>query len=269
MALHNTVQHNTVQHNPVPSADAAAIRPFHFKASEEQLADLRRRIAATRWPDREIVTDPSQGVQLATMQKLAHYWADGLRLAQVRGEAQRPAAIRHEDRWARHPLHSCAFETSERVADHRHARMARLDHRAVEDHRPADESHRTWRKRVRRFRCRDSFAAGPRVFREADHSRLGPCSHRTRLDRPDEAPRLHAICGAGRRLGECGHRADGVARASGVDRHSHQHAWPPCRPTSQRRSCPAARRPASRPKSSHAYDQLDFFYSTAWATPRR
>jgi len=52
-----------------------AIRPFHINVSEEALADLRRRIAATQWPEREPVTDASQGVQLATMQKLARYWA--------------------------------------------------------------------------------------------------------------------------------------------------------------------------------------------------
>jgi pimeloyl-ACP methyl ester carboxylesterase len=51
-----------------------SIRPFKFKASDEVLMDLRRRIAATQWPDRETVTDTSQGVQLATMQKLARYW---------------------------------------------------------------------------------------------------------------------------------------------------------------------------------------------------
>src|SRR5919197_454106 len=52
----------------------AAIRPFQFHASDEALADLRRRIAATNWPERELVTDASQGVQLATMRKLARYW---------------------------------------------------------------------------------------------------------------------------------------------------------------------------------------------------
>jgi pimeloyl-ACP methyl ester carboxylesterase len=59
------------------TADAAstAIRPFHFKASDAQLADLRQRIKATRWPEKELVTDASQGVQLATMQALAKYWA--------------------------------------------------------------------------------------------------------------------------------------------------------------------------------------------------
>ncbi len=63
--------------------DDAAIRPFHINVPEEELVDLRRRIAATRWPERETVTDPSQGVQLATMQKLARLLGDGLRLAQV------------------------------------------------------------------------------------------------------------------------------------------------------------------------------------------
>jgi pimeloyl-ACP methyl ester carboxylesterase len=52
-----------------------AIRPFIFHASDEDLTDLRRRIAATRWPGRETVADTTQGVQLATMQKLAQYWA--------------------------------------------------------------------------------------------------------------------------------------------------------------------------------------------------
>jgi len=61
--------------NAAAASDDKSIRPFHFTASEEALADMRKRIAATRWPDKETVTDASQGVQLATMQKLARYWA--------------------------------------------------------------------------------------------------------------------------------------------------------------------------------------------------
>jgi len=53
----------------------AALRPFHFHASDEALADLKRRIRATRWPDKETVPDDTQGVQLATVQALARYWA--------------------------------------------------------------------------------------------------------------------------------------------------------------------------------------------------
>ncbi len=52
-----------------------SIRPFSVNFPDEALADLRRRIAATRWPDKETVADPSQGVQLATTQQLARYWA--------------------------------------------------------------------------------------------------------------------------------------------------------------------------------------------------
>jgi pimeloyl-ACP methyl ester carboxylesterase len=53
-----------------------AIRPFRmFHATDEQLTDLKRRILATRWPEKETVSDSSQGVPLATMQELARYWA--------------------------------------------------------------------------------------------------------------------------------------------------------------------------------------------------
>jgi pimeloyl-ACP methyl ester carboxylesterase len=58
-------------------AATAAIRPFRFEAPEEQLAELRRRVTATRWPSEELVADRSQGVQLATVQALARYWAEG------------------------------------------------------------------------------------------------------------------------------------------------------------------------------------------------
>jgi len=55
--------------------EADAIRPFSFEAPESDLADLRKRIKATKWPEREQVADDSQGVKLDTIQKLARYWA--------------------------------------------------------------------------------------------------------------------------------------------------------------------------------------------------
>ena len=54
--------------------EEAAVRPFRVDVPEEDLVDLRRRIAATRWPEMETVADESQGVQLATIQELARYW---------------------------------------------------------------------------------------------------------------------------------------------------------------------------------------------------
>jgi pimeloyl-ACP methyl ester carboxylesterase len=62
-------QLDTAQRSP-----ADAIRPFRVHVSEEALVDLRRRIAATRWPERETVDDQSQGIQLAKLQELVRYW---------------------------------------------------------------------------------------------------------------------------------------------------------------------------------------------------
>ncbi|HEX5717191.1 MAG TPA: epoxide hydrolase, partial [Thermoanaerobaculia bacterium] len=53
---------------------ASEIRPFHVDIPEEELAELRRRIASAHWPSKELVEDRSQGVQLATLQELARYW---------------------------------------------------------------------------------------------------------------------------------------------------------------------------------------------------
>ncbi len=65
------------QHAETTSAGSPTdIRPFHYKASDTDLADMKRRIKATRWPEKETVDDDTQGVQLATMQALAKYWAD-------------------------------------------------------------------------------------------------------------------------------------------------------------------------------------------------
>jgi Epoxide hydrolase N terminus len=56
------------------TSGATAVRPFQVEISDEALEDLRHRIAATRWPSKELVADRSQGVQLATMQALASYF---------------------------------------------------------------------------------------------------------------------------------------------------------------------------------------------------
>jgi pimeloyl-ACP methyl ester carboxylesterase len=56
------------------AAETGSIRPFHINIPENQLVDLRRRVLATRWPERETVTDRSQGVQLAKIQEIVRYW---------------------------------------------------------------------------------------------------------------------------------------------------------------------------------------------------
>jgi pimeloyl-ACP methyl ester carboxylesterase len=68
------IQTSATQQGGKQVADSNAIRPFHVNIPEAELTELRRRINATKWPDRETVTDASQGVQLATMHALARYW---------------------------------------------------------------------------------------------------------------------------------------------------------------------------------------------------
>jgi pimeloyl-ACP methyl ester carboxylesterase len=63
--------------SPLPTKMRDAVRPFRINIPQEALVDLRRRAAATRWPDRETVTDQSQGVQLAKIQELVRYWGTG------------------------------------------------------------------------------------------------------------------------------------------------------------------------------------------------
>ena len=60
---------------PAAAAEDKTIRPFRVDVPEAELTDLRRRIKATRWPEKETVADTSQGVPLAPLQDLAHYWA--------------------------------------------------------------------------------------------------------------------------------------------------------------------------------------------------
>jgi pimeloyl-ACP methyl ester carboxylesterase len=68
-------QTKTTQRSGEQTADKTAIRPFHVNVPQAQLTELRRRIEATKWPEQEIVTDATQGVQLKTMRALARYWA--------------------------------------------------------------------------------------------------------------------------------------------------------------------------------------------------
>jgi len=69
------VDKDTASIDPVTIIDDTTVRPFTVDFKEEAIDDLRRRIAATRWPTKELVADRSQGVQLAAAQALAHYWS--------------------------------------------------------------------------------------------------------------------------------------------------------------------------------------------------
>ena len=72
--LRGVMNNTNITSNNMNKINNSDIRPFHVNVPEAELTELRRRVSATNWPERETVTDQSQGVQLATIQKLALYW---------------------------------------------------------------------------------------------------------------------------------------------------------------------------------------------------
>ena len=190
-------------------ADDTAIRPFTIEIPEADLEDLRARIAATRWPEKEGVEDASQGVQLATIQAVARYWEteydwrkcearlnsvpqfvteiDGLDIHFVHVRSK------HEDAL---PLIVChgwpgSFIEQMKIVDlltdpTAHGGSASDAFHVVIPNMPGY-----------------GFSGKP------TEAGLGPDPHRARLGRADEAPRLRAVRGGGRRLWRARHRVHG------------------------------------------------------------
>ena len=133
----------------------------------------RRRIAATRWPERETVTDDSQGVPLQTMQDLPRYWATEYDWSACEARLNAlPNFVTEIDGLDIHFLHIRSAARGRAAAD-RDARVAGLDRRAAEDHRAADQSDGARRECVGRVPSGDPVAAGTRVLGQADGDRLG------------------------------------------------------------------------------------------------
>ena len=223
------------------AAEDRSIRPFKVQVPQAALDDLRRRIADTRWPDRETVDDQSQGIQLAKLKPLVEYWGTGYdwRKAEAKLNAL-PQFMTTIDGVDIHFIHVRSQSSECPAADH-DAWLARLGVRAAQDRRPAHRSDRAWRKRGGRVRSRPAFDAGLRLLRQADGHRLGPRPHRASLGGADEAPRLHPLRRPGRRLGLSRLQRDGAPGAGRSARHPHQpaggRAARDCRGARRRRAC--------------------------------
>ena len=181
------------------------IRSFHIDIPEKQVDDLLRRIADTRWPTKELVTDRSQGVQLAPMRALARYWTTEYdwRKCEARLNAL-PQFKTTIDGVDIHFIHVKSAARERFAVDH-DARLAGLDHRAARDHRPAHRPYCARWTRGGRVPPRTAVRPRLRVLRRADRSRVGTHPDRTGLARAHAAPRLQPIRRAGRRRGLPGH----------------------------------------------------------------
>ena len=130
----------------VAGARGERIRPFHISVPEAELADLRRRIEATRWPERETVDDTTPGRaardDAGARPLLGERATTGA--SARRGSTPCRSSSPRSTALDIHFIH-VRSKHAERAADDHHPRLARLDHRAAEDHRSADRSDRARR----------------------------------------------------------------------------------------------------------------------------
>ena len=199
------------------------IRPFHVNFPDADLTDLKRRIKATRWPNKETVDDDTQGVQLATMQSARALLGDRLRLAQVRGEDQLLAALRDRTSTALdiHFIHVRSKQKNALPMIITHGWPGSIIEQLKIIGPLTDPTAYGGKPRThstsssRRCRATVSPASRPRP--------AGPHPHRRGVGDADAATRLYALRRAGRRLGELRLGGDGAADAAGIARHLNQH----------------------------------------------
>ena len=206
------------------ATENSAIRPFRIDVPEDQLADLRRRIVATRWPDRETVNDRSQGVQLAEFKEMVRYWGADYdwRKAEAKLNAF-PQFITTIDDVDIHFIHVRSRHPNALPIIITHGWPGSvIEQLKIIDPLTDPTAHGG--------RAEDAFdvvipiRAGLRLLRKTQRHRLGSGSHRARLGGADAAPRLHPIRRAGRRLGCAGHERDGASGCRRIARHPYQFA---------------------------------------------
>src|SRR3954447_17989964 len=224
---------------------ATDIRPFHVDTPEAELVGLRDRVAATRWPSKELVEDRSQGVQLATLQELARYWTtdydDGRVESRLNALPQFTTEIdgveihfihvrsQHEDAMPlimTHGWPGSAIELLETVGPPTdptaHGRTPGGRFHLLRPPAPRPDGVR--RNRRGRIPPRPAVRPRLRLLRRAHRSRLGPRPRRASLGAADAALRLYALRRSGRRRRRRHHRRDGPPSTRGSARHPPQRA---------------------------------------------
>ncbi len=184
------------QRDPVSTA-TPAVRPFRITVPEEALVDLRRRVAATRWPDRETVPDQSQGVPLAKIQPLVRYW--GTDYDWRKGEAKLNALPQFVTE-----IDGLDIQFAHVRSRHPDALPLIMTHGwpgsifellKVIDPLTDPTAHGA---RGRRLPSRAAHVSGLWLLGQAARHWLGSRPRRARLARADATPGIHAVCVPGR-----------------------------------------------------------------------
>jgi pimeloyl-ACP methyl ester carboxylesterase len=188
---------------------------------ESELADLRRRINATKWPERETVTDATQGVQLATIQALARYWATDYDWRKIEAKMNAlPQFITEIDGLDIHFIHVRSKHENALPLIVTHGWPGSITEQMKIIGPLTDPS-------AHGGNASDAFdvviPSMPGYGFSGKPTTTGWDPAHIARAWTDEAPRIHEIRGAGWRLGCNHHRTDGRAGAAGIGRHSHQH----------------------------------------------
>ncbi len=202
----------------------AAIRPFQVGFSDAEIADLRRRIDATRWPSARRSLTIRRAFRSRLMQVLAEYWASDYDWSKCEAKLNGlPNFITEIDGLDIHFIHV--------RSEHEDALPLIVTHgwpgSIIEQLKIIDP---LTNPTAHGASASDAFHVvipslpGHGFLRQADGHGMGSRPHRTRLGRADETSRMLRVRGARWRLGRGGHTGDGRARCSGATRHSFQHA---------------------------------------------
>ena len=187
------------------------IRPFTVNVPHHAIDELRRRLAATNWPEKETVPDQSQGVPLAMIQKLARYWATDYDWRTCEAKLNTlPQFITEIDGLDIHFIHVRSRHDDALPLIVNHGWPGSIIEQLKIIDRLTDPTAHGGEQRGRVPR-RHPIDAGLRVLGEADEHRLGPRAHGPGVGRTDEAPRLRPLRRPGRRLGCVRRRPDGPA----------------------------------------------------------
>ena len=198
------------------TSGSTEIRPFRVEIPQADIDDLKRRLADTRWPEKETVADHSQGVPLATMQQLVAYWRDEYDMRRVEARLNAlPQFLTRIDDLDIHFIHVTSPKPDALPLLITHGWPGSVVE-MLDVAGPLADPAAHGGDASGRIPSRDPVDAGLRVLRKAVDDGVGSRPHRRRVDRADGATRVHAVCRPGWRLGRPDHRRHGVEGAGGL-----------------------------------------------------